>query len=811
MIILVNNDIIDLFIFNAHCKDGNGSEMREQRRAEKKNRKQRILACVLALLLLAGMPGFAVYGDSGQTAVFAVGQERFSDLNAAVRRAQALGISVVSVAESGTLPAGNYTIPAGITLLVPFDEAGTVYTEPGGDRAPEAVNAYSRPEAFRTLSLESGAVIDVENGGTVCVPSKYSARQPNAGAPTGAYGLMKLAPGSSVRLQNGAKLFAYGYISGSGDVRALQGSTVWECFQIRGFRGGNATLTIYMDAAERKLYPFSQYYVQNIEANLTVDQGAVENVTTAIYAGDEITVGAFSFIGEDGLLQLRDSGTVTKSMDDATGRCELDLSGTVDLESIRLTVAGVTINSGRFVLPVPGAYGIHVRPGATLNLKKDCSFLPGTEVQVDAGAILGIASEAAVFVYDQTEWEKGSYAGNSNEKIVPVSYNTTGNYFKTLRDARFDLNGTLAVQGKLYTTKSGADITSTAGTGRVSLLSAADPAGSLSRRLYEAEQNSTNVTYRSISLTPAQLHNGSEYAGTSSEYTVTAGTAAGREFCWNAAANRWELQPVAYTVTVEQAAHGAVLTDRASAYAGDTVTLTVSAENRYALLELKILDAAGNALNGRTLSDGRYQFTMPDGNVRISASFDETDCPGRAYTDVDVSSWYHDAVDYALEHGLMQGTGNGMFAPDSDLTRAMLVQILYNMEAAPEVQRSGVFTDVADGAWYAKAVNWAAEKHVVEGVGDGLFQPDVKVTREQMALIIWRYLSGKDYDTTQTASLDSFRDRDKVSSWAQSGVQWAVGAKVIQGKGEGLLDPGGFATRAQIAQVFKNLAAAYPV
>ncbi len=167
-------------------------------------------------------------------------------------------------------------------------------------------------------------------------------------------------------------------------------------------------------------------------------------------------------------------------------------------------------------------------------------------------------------------------------------------------------------------------------------------------------------------------------------------------------------------------------------------------------------------------------------------------------TDVSESAWYYDAVRFAIENGLMNGIGNNLFAPGANLSRAQLTQILYNKEGKPTVDGMGSFTDVK-GAWYSDAVIWATERNIVSGYGNGLFGPNDNITREQLAVMLWRY-AGKPIASTNL----TFSDTDQISDFAQSAIRWAVENKILNGKGSNILAPKSFATRAEVAQMLKN-------
>ena len=151
----------------------------------------------------------------------------------------------------------------------------------------------------------------------------------------------------------------------------------------------------------------------------------------------------------------------------------------------------------------------------------------------------------------------------------------------------------------------------------------------------------------------------------------------------------------------------------------------------------------------------------------------------------------------------MSGVSGGRFAPDDTLTRAMLVQTLYAMEGRPASASAG-FADVASGDWYASAVNWAAANGVVSGVSETGFGPNNALTREQLALILYRFAQYKGYDVTGTSDLTAYADGSSVSGWAAEAMSWAVNAGLISGVGGNQIAPTGTASRAQVAQILMN-------
>ena len=167
-------------------------------------------------------------------------------------------------------------------------------------------------------------------------------------------------------------------------------------------------------------------------------------------------------------------------------------------------------------------------------------------------------------------------------------------------------------------------------------------------------------------------------------------------------------------------------------------------------------------------------------------------------------SWYYDAVSYVYEHGLMTGTSGTAFAPDANLTRAMMATVLWAMEGSPVVNYAMTYTDVSGGAWYAEAVRWATSEGVVSGVGDNRFDPDAPITREQMAVMLYAYARTQGYGVSGRADLSRYTDAAAIGSWAETALEWAVAEGLISGTSDTTLSPQGQATRAQVATILRN-------
>lgn len=259
------------------------------------------------------------------------------------------------------------------------------------------------------------------------------------------------------------------------------------------------------------------------------------------------------------------------------------------------------------------------------------------------------------------------------------------------------------------------------------------------------------------------------------------------------------------SITVESSDHGEVLSDRSSAVYGAPVTLTVLPDRGYELEELTVTDRQGYRMKLSELGGGKYAFTMPGGPVTVRGTFiaveEKGNCPSRAFSDLDASAWYHEATDFVLERGLMNGYGDGTFRPDGVLTRAQVAQILYNQAGRPAAAGGG-FADVAPGAWCAPAIAWAAERGIVSGYAGGTFRPNGQITREQLAVMLWRYAGSP----APSGGSQSFPDAGQAGDYAREALAWAAESGVMSGYADGRLAPKGPVTRAQAAQMLKNFA-----
>ena len=425
---------------------------------------------------------------SKSLALFETGGQRFADLNEAVAYAQANGQSKITLATDGSI-SGTYTIPAGITLLIPFDAAGTLYTD-----APAAIRTTPASKPFRTLTMSEGTSITVN--GAISLGGRYfAAGGGQQGRPAGDYGYIKMADNSSITVKNGGKLYAWGFISGSGSVLAESGATVYEFYQIADFRGGSAS-----SGMGHGVFPFSQYFVQNIEVPLTLNAGANEQVYSGVYAMKTTYTTAIDFIGDKGMFKV-ESGSFTKDYDEKTDRLVFTVNGEAALNTLSLTLAGMDVDSASYVLPITNNITINIQSG-NVTINQTAALLAGVEVNIAEGAGLTVANGKNIYFYDSDEWNSDNFVwGPCKFKSVAYApgkaYNRSNN---DLVDAKMDVNGSVTAIGAIYTTKGGADICSSNGTGKY--IQQGTPGTATVTYQYNASSSKVNIP-----ITAAQLHN----------------------------------------------------------------------------------------------------------------------------------------------------------------------------------------------------------------------------------------------------------------------------------------------------------------
>lgn len=420
------------------------------------------------------------------------------------------------------------TVKSGVTLLIPFDADYTCYTS--GDSKPTTTNTKLTPSAYCTLMMGAGAKFTVD--GSISVSAgMYSAggSQSGGGAPNGPYGLIKMSEGSSITINDGGNLYAWGYISGDGRIEANSGANVYEGFQINDFRGGNSS-----SATVDYNFPFSQYYIQNIEAYLTLHYGATEHVYTSLYASSATRDTNFDLIGsttgKTGMFRLESGTSLTKHYDAENDRQEYSMTGNAELNSINMKLASLTVNSSNYILPISNNMGITMN-GGTLTVNQKVALLPGTQVTINKDASMVVAKDQDLYVYDQSQW--GNYT-LKNRSFVPVVYTVAKHKTRTaddLVDAKINVRGTITATGNFYTTESGADICSDE-EGKVVMTTV--PSNTTTTWSQQSGSDGRSASKVTINVTAAQLHNGD------GSYEQTSGAAAGTTYYYNVDTEKWQ-------------------------------------------------------------------------------------------------------------------------------------------------------------------------------------------------------------------------------------------------------------------------------
>ena len=443
---------------------------------------------------------------SKELALFETGGQVFDDLNDAIAEAQKKLPAIITLAESGKIT-GNYTIPSMVTLLIPFDAAKTCYTS-----TPTAITSTPTAKPFRTLTMAAGSSLTLASGAAISIGGQYYAASGGAsGKMVGPYGYIKMESGSAIDVQSGASLYAWGFISGSGSVTVQSGGSVYEWYQILDFRGGSASSDM-----GNKVFPFSQYAVQNVEVPLTLHAGASETVYTAVYAIRKINPTSIPFIGDKGMFKLV-SGSLTKAYDGATDRIHYTIDGVAEVNSLNLKLAGASVSSSSYVLPFTNNMTVDLTSGSKLSINQTASLLPGVETTIAKGAELVVSSGKSIYIYDRDEWVAEDFV--TGGKFKAVLYAPGKHYNRTnadLKDVKMDVNGSVTAIGAIYTTAGGADICSSAGTG---VYNQQGTPGT-EPKTYQYTQIKSSVTPHEIPITAAKLHNADD------SYTETNNTVA---------------------------------------------------------------------------------------------------------------------------------------------------------------------------------------------------------------------------------------------------------------------------------------------
>lgn len=395
----------------------------------------------------------------------------------------------------------TYTIPKGVTLLVPMDDAGTVVTD--SYHAKGTVYTQDNRSEFRKLTVPNGTNLIVN--GAVSVASRVF----NQGiGQAGPYGLLQLESGSNITFNSGSNLYAFGYIRGAGTVTANSGATVYESVSVSDYPGSATSVNSLNNAG---VFPFWKFTIKNIESQMTVKYGAKEvglinfYGTSAGYHFKFVTV-----IGSGGLFES--DSNVIKSY--ASGKLYVTVHGNSKLSGMAVSILGYTLNTANLSgIPIPNGFNITIA-GGTTTINENVILSQGSVININNGATVKIPSGKNLYVLDSSD--------------TPTNGGTV--------DAKLDINGTVEVTGGFYTSTNGAIITSSQKTGSVSFKSASGTATSVKVR-------NTKTAAADVSITPAQLLNGD------GSYTPTAGAVANDVFTYCPEHNKWEKNRTTHTIT----------------------------------------------------------------------------------------------------------------------------------------------------------------------------------------------------------------------------------------------------------------------
>ncbi len=487
---------------------------------------------------------------------FTVNDFPFASYEDALTFAEAYGLDTIVLVQDFTIEQ-DIEVPAGITLLVPYNNLHTCFKDNiwafdvnNTTRVDPRVNQnYSTPYAFKTLTIASGVTVTVN--GELSVSAQHTAPSGTdpKGGPTGPCGFMNLQAGSEVVVNGG--FYAFGYVVGDGNVTVNSGAQVFEVMQIADFRGGSASLGAYGNG----VFPFSQYYVQNVEAPMTLNAGATEYVVASLSVTFQsvkvLPSVKVEFIGENGMFRMTD-GSLTKTYLGDSDRLQIDVDGDGAIKSMQLSLAGMPIDSATVPLPINNNITINVLSGET-EMGQSIALLPGAKISVAEGAKVVLTENTgtyvaviddeevtlplsnAIFVYDRETWMGGNYI-LKNRHFAPIAYAPGMEYTRTdadLVDAEIDVNGTIEIADGFYTTTGGSQIISSNGTGSIRYLTDVLTGDDLPTGTPQYKNSEEAVQ---LPIVPAQLTN----LDTADEpYTSTAGAVAGDAFYWINDLGKW--------------------------------------------------------------------------------------------------------------------------------------------------------------------------------------------------------------------------------------------------------------------------------
>ena len=556
---------------------------------------------------------------------------------------------------------------------------------------------------------------------------------------------------------------------------------------------GGATLTITGGGSLDASASQTGIWVQsnNGDATLTIRDADVEAEVTGSN-GDGVLVQA----GQSSNASLSvNGGSLTATGSGTDGAGIRFLFGSSDSSS---RTPSLTVSGNAMVKASGGEGGISTNSSTATEIKSDS--------EATSGGIVFNGNKGTV--YGKVTLQKDLTIGEDESLTIPDGASLTIGNDATLTVDGGKLTGNIPTNGVVYKV-TGVTLSET------TLTLDVGKSKTLTPTITPENATNPNVTWSSDNQNVATVENGIVTAIKAGTATITATAADGsgeKATCAVTVKAPPEPEPEpeptpppyippTYAVTTPETTGGTVTVSPTRASSGRTVTITATPDLGFALESLTVLDSRGNEIALTDKGDGKYTFTMPASRVTVEASFTPAPLP---FEDVAPGAWYESAVRYAYFHNIMEGMRETEFSPTTALTRAMAVQILYNLEGQPDLSSENLgypYEDVDAQAWYGNAVYWARITGVATGYGDGTFQPGDSITRQEFAQMLYNYAKYKGYDLTAEGDLSTFPDANSIADWAEAAMSWANGNELINGHDDGTIDAAGIGTRAQAASI----------